>query len=197
MDPSLGRPNNLTARRHRRIRFSGTAACLAVAALAASVALAVHPAVLPTRADRVVQTLLERAPVSQEDQARSRELTLASLSRRPLDGAALLRLAYLSTLVNGRLDQDGNLALERSYDVEPLGSEITFWRLAFVLDHWSSASPTVRAAAYAEFEAVYPRRSWDLDALARTARDPQGRMVAGIASRRLRRMRDSAASPAG
>ncbi|MBB5746353.1 hypothetical protein [Brevundimonas variabilis] len=120
-------------------------------------------------------------------------LTQASLARRPLDGAALLRVAYLSALTRGELDQTANQAILRSYAVEPLGSEITLWRLGFVLDHWSSASQDVRKAALEEFRAVYPRRSWDFDALARTARDPDGRMVGSLTARRLRRTMESTA----
>lgn len=169
-------------------------ACLVTAGLAATLSLSLHPAMTPTRADRLASDRLQSEYIAPVEMNRIVSLTSVSLQQRPLDGAAWLRLAYLSARTRGQLDPRANAAVARSYAVEPLGSEITLWRLGFVLDHWSSASPEVRDAALNEFRAVYPRRSWDFDALARTARDPEGRMVASLISRRMRQAQKASAA---
>ena len=196
MDPTVAARTSSRASRHRGIKVAGTTACLLIAGLALTISFSVHPATAPTRSDRIAADLLQARTPDPADVERVSELTRVSLAHRPLDGAALLRVAYLSTLASGELDQTANQAILRSYVVEPLGSEITLWRLGFILDHWSSASPDVRQAALGEFRAVYPRRSWDFDALARTARDPEGRMVGGLIARQLRRAMDAKASAA-
>lgn len=173
--------------RSQVVRAGGVAFCGAVAALSVSMAAGLHPAAEPSRIDRETQHLLAAPEASRRDIDRAAALTRRSLQKRPLDGAAHLRAAYLSVLGSGQLGPDANTAILRSYAVEPLGSELTLWRLGFVLDNWTSASPDVRKAALREMTAVYPRRSWDFDALARTAEDPQGRMVATITTKRLRR----------
>lgn len=182
---SLSRKAGLS--RPQVIQRVGTGVCAAIAVLAVSVAAGVHPAVQPSRIDREAQHILAAPAADREALDRVAEMTRRSLAARPLDGAANLRLAYLVVATSGRLDSRANDAILRSYVVEPLGSELTLWRLGFVLDNWTTASPQVRQAALRELTAVYPRRSWDFDALARTASDPQGRMVATIATRRLRR----------
>ena len=191
MGSSLRRGAVTRSRKHRRVRLAGMSACLLIAGLAASLSFSIHPATTPSRADRFASDVLQAQRIDPADLNRTLALTTASLEQRPLDGAAWLRLAYLSALASGELDTRANAAIERSYAVEPLGSEITLWRLGFILDHWSSASPEVRQAALGEFRAVYPRRSWDFDALARTARDPQGRMVASLISRRMRQAQNA------
>lgn len=197
MDPTVANRTKSRGSRHRGIKAAGTTACLLIACLALTISFSVHPATVPTRSDRIAADLLQARSPDPSDVERVSELTQVSLAQRPLDGAALLRVAYLSALTSGELDQTANQAILRSYAVEPLGSEITLWRLGFVLDHWSSASQDVRKAALEEFHAVYPRRSWDFDAVARTARDPDGRMVGSLTARRLRRtMEATAPAPA-
>lgn len=187
MDAALGRRPIRSRRPQRRQRLIGVLACVLAGALAVSVGTGLHPAAAPTRADRAAQALLTPGAADARVVRRIADLTAASLERRPLDAAALLRLAYVSSEAEDGLGVRANAWLLRSYAVEPLGSEITFWRLGFILDHWSTASPEVRSAALGEFTSVYPRRSWDMDALARTSLDPQGRMTAMITARRLRR----------
>lgn len=184
-DPKLSRKPGFS--RSQAVRAGGVAFCALLVAMSASIATGLHPATEPSRIDREAHHLLIAQEPGPADIDRVAALTRRSLQKRPLDGAAHLRAAYLSVLASGRLDPDANSAILRSYAVEPLGSELTLWRLGFVLDNWTGASPDVRKAALREMTAVYPRRSWDFDALARTAEDPQGRMVATITTKRLRR----------
>lgn len=174
-------------------RWAFTLAAVAVTALSITVATGLHPAMEPSRYDQQARRALSGGPVSPEEVDRLSSITRRSLARRPLDGAAQLRLAYLTVLRTGGLDAQANEAVVASYGVEPLGSEISLWRIGFGFDNWSTASPPVRRAVLNELAAVYPRRSWDLDAIAGTTSDPQGRMVALIATRRLRRALETSA----
>lgn len=187
MDAALGPRSTRSRRARRQRRLIGVMACALAGGLAVSIGTGLHPAATPTRADRAAQALLAPGAADAGAVSRINTLTEASLAHRPLDAAALLRLAYVASASEGGLDDRANDWVLRSYSVEPLGSEISFWRLGFIFDHWSTASPDVRRAALGEFRSIYPRRSWDLDALARTAADPQGRMTAMITARRLRR----------
>lgn len=110
----------------------------------------------------------------------------AQTRRTPADPTPWLTMAWAETAASGRLSPAANAALERSYDLAPYGPEVTMWRLAFVIDHWSTAGSAVRASALRELAAVYPQKGWEIEALAKTGRDPTGRMVAVMASRRLR-----------
>ncbi len=160
----------------------------AVCALAAAVAGGAFDQVAPLRFDRDVASVLAGPTLSPAEIDHLETITRRSLEQRPLDGSGWLRLAWLRSLSNPQLDDTANAAILNSYLAEPLGPEITRWRLAFVFDHWRSASPAVRSRALEELTAAYPRRGWDLDSLAPTARDPTGRMIAMVAMSRLRRI---------
>lgn len=110
----------------------------------------------------------------------------AETVRRPADPTPWLTMAWIQASTSTTLTPSANAALLRSYQLAPLGPEVTLWRLAFIFDHWSSASPAVRASALRELRVVYPQKGWDIEALARTAVDPTGRMIATLASKRLR-----------
>lgn len=181
MTPPPRAPGSGSARR------AGVVIGLIVTLTALSVATGRHPALEPHRADQEARRVLSSRRPSSSEIDRLARLTQRSLARRPLDGAAHLRLAYLTVLGMGRLDAGANDAILASYAAEPLGSEITVWRIAFGLDNWSSATPQVREAILTEMAAVYPRRSWDLDAIARQTTDEQGRMVGVLTTGRLRR----------
>jgi hypothetical protein len=110
----------------------------------------------------------------------------AERSRRPADPTPWLTTAWIEVSAAATLTPLANAALLRSYQLAPYGPEVTLWRLAFIFDHWGSASPAVRALALQELRVVYPQKGWEIEALARTAADPTGRMIATLASRRLR-----------
>ncbi len=110
----------------------------------------------------------------------------AETRRNPADATPWLRRAWIEASASAVLTPAANAALLRSYELAPFGPETTLWRLGFIFDHWSSASPEVRDLALHELRVVYRQRGWDIEALARTAVDPTGRMVATLASRRLR-----------
>ena len=174
------------AARALRRGVAGTLA--AVCALAAAVAGGAFGQVAPLRLDRDAASLLAAPTLSPAEIDRLETTTRRSLEQRALDGSGWLRLAWLRSLSNSQFDDTANAAILNSYRAEPLGPEITRWRLAFVFDHWRSASPEVRARALEELTAAYPRRGWELDSLAPTLRDPTGRMIAVVATRRLRRI---------
>ena len=108
------------------------------------------------------------------------------ISRAPIDATPWLDLAWLEAQGPRGLGPEGNAALLRSYALAPYGPETTLWRLAFIFDHWRAVTPVVRARALDEMAVVYRRQGWDIEALSRTIEDPTGRMVAVLASRRLR-----------
>ncbi|CAN5361227.1 hypothetical protein BH09PSE1_BH09PSE1_05110 [soil metagenome] len=97
-----------------------------------------------------------------------------------------MELAWLEASAATGLGPAGNDALRRSYVLAPYGPEATLWRQGFVFDHWSSVPADIRIRALDEMSVVYSKKGWDLEELVKTVRDPSGRMIASMASRRLR-----------
>jgi hypothetical protein len=127
--------------------FAGATAVLALGAAAtlalpsASTPLTPYMApALELRADREVRSNPGSAVAS------SRRVTRLA----PATAAAWLRIAYAETLPGGRLGAEGLHALARSYEVAPLGPEVTAWRIVFAFEHWSQLSPALRARAVEE-----------------------------------------------
>ncbi|KAK0340804.1 hypothetical protein LTR94_028986, partial [Friedmanniomyces endolithicus] len=120
-------------------------------ALAACVAIAqdhAHPVALPAFAlsDPVMAGLNQRLDWE------------ADLS--PADGAVFLRKVYLAGLSDKRPSADAIEALTRSYAVEPLGPDATYWRLTYVFNHWSDMPKPLRKAAADELKTAFPRHGW-------------------------------------
>lgn len=121
----------------------------------------------------------------------ARRAGLAADARRqtqaaPIDATPWLQLAWLESKSPQGVGPSGNAALLRSYALAPYGPEATLWRQAFIFDNWRAVTPEVRARALDEMTVVYSRQGWDIQSLAKTVKDPTGRMVAIMASQRLR-----------
>lgn len=137
---------------------------------------------LETAADSRLQN---PAPPS-EDLRQAERLTEKLLAQRPGDASAWLRLAYIERARRTSLSMHAQALIMRSYELEPLGPELTRWRLSFLFENWNALSPSLRARAMAELSAVFPRHGWALRNLPASIQDPQGRMVAFMAFSRLR-----------
>lgn len=142
------------------------------------------PAQQAERDAAAVQTVLSNPEASRNALLSVRQRLRLHVRSSPSDAALWLRLALVDVRLNGGLGPEGRDALQKAYDVAPFGPEVTLWRLAFVHDHWTTVPPQVRAAARREMDTVFPRRRWELEALAPTLGDPTGRMVFALALRR-------------
>jgi hypothetical protein len=79
----------------------------------------------------------------------------SALRKAPTHAAAWLELAYADALRHGRLTPAGLVALRRSYDFEPLGPEVSPWRIRFVAEHWTEVGPELRRESIKETEALW------------------------------------------
>lgn len=170
----------------RKGQTSWMAVTIAAMTLLFSIALGTRllPAQQAEREAATVQAVLSNPEASRGSLLSVRQRLGIHVRSSPGDAALWLRLAFADVRLNGGLGPDGQEALKRSYEVAPFGPEVTLWRLAFVHDNWARVPPQVRTAARTEMDAVFPRRRWELEALAPTLRDPTGRMVFALALRR-------------
>lgn len=111
--------------------------------------------------------LMQSPPDLQTAEQRSHEALRAS----PARAQAWARLAYIDTLRNGRLGDQGNLYLAQSYLVEPFSpDDLRHWRLSFTFNYWRDIDARVRASAVREAQAFAHEqieRNW-MNALADT-----------------------------
>lgn len=121
-----------------------------------------------------------------EDLQQAARLTDQLIARRPTDASARLRLAYIDRARHASLSMRAQADVLRSYELEPLGPELTRWRLTFLFENWGALSPSLRDKAMTELGAVFPRHGWALRDLPSTIQNPRGRMVAFMAFSRFR-----------
>lgn len=133
--------------------------------------------------------LLDRTPVTPRARVASEAAARQALARSPTRAAGWLELAYADSLKPQGLGASGIQALQRSYDFEPLGPDVSEWRLAFAFEHWDQLTPEIRAAALNELEARWKReeRRKALNELPDRIANPAGRVAAALTLRRLRR----------
>jgi hypothetical protein len=118
----------------------------------------------------------------------------ASASAAPADAAPQLALAYAESLTVGPLTQAAIDPIRRSYQLEPLGPDATFWRLGFVFNHWTAMPDDIRRSAKEELRAAFPRHGWAMRGLPDTITDPSGRMVSVLLFEQLRASQSLAAN---
>ena len=114
--------------------------------------------------------------------------TREALRRSPARGNAWVRLAYLDTARDGRLDESGRAAFARSYRVEPYGPrDLRRWRLEFALTRWSLIDPDTQAAVLEEARAAaaggadwYEESTWMWRLAERLPPEPAQALLAAI-----------------
>lgn len=105
---------------------------------------------------------------------------------RPADATVALQQGYVESLRPGPLSRATVEALRKSYVIEPLGPDVSAWRLRFIFDHWSAMPQDLRDRALTELSAAFPRHGWAMRDLSQSITDPAGRMVARLMFDRLR-----------
>ena len=186
---------NSRRKRKRKVRSTPKAskaylaigAFTAIAAVAASASLSFPGASAwpaPTDAhERNADAALHSEPADYRTAERENQ---AVLMAAPLSATAWVRQAYIRKQELGTLDATALENLEKSYRSAPFGPDITRWRLRFMFENWALHSPGLRARAIAELEVFssFHRGSYSL---ARTVRDPTGRLAAILTTRRTYR----------
>ena len=137
---------------------------------------AVWPLPNPLQAERLVR---QRDP-SDTNGVLQRQAALEITRGRPGDIEGWMRLAYANRLLHGRLTAEGDHALDVSYSITPYGGVRAVWRVMFVLDNWTDASPRVRQDALAEIKIIKtdPDSKWALQHQTPTLHDVHGRATA-------------------
>ena len=130
---------------------------------------------------------LSRAPTAQNLE-RARVASQWALREAPTQAQSWVNLAFIDVAINRKLTAAGLQDLQHSYDFEPLGPDISTWRLRFLFEHWDQLTPELRSAAAEELDAV-GRRTQGREALesmqARIA-SPGGRLAAALLIARSR-----------
>lgn len=106
--------------------------------------------------------------------------TRAALASSPALASGWLRLAYLEVLEHGALTPAAREALDRSYEIAPLGPDVSEPRLRLVFGMWSAMPEEIRSQALAELSAAKFRDKPATYALAQDVRDPAGRLAIGM-----------------
>jgi len=109
--------------------------------------------------------------------------TRAARAEAPLTSHAWAREAALAWRREGRLGPATVAALERSYAVAPYGPDVTEWRLAFLLEHWTELPPALRAASLDELKVYAIYRPGPARALGEGVTNPSGRLAVTAALR--------------
>lgn len=106
--------------------------------------------------------------------------TRLMLDSSPALAGGWLRLAYLEVLEHGRLTPAALAALKRSYEVAPLGPDVSDPRLRLVFGMWSQMPEDIRDQALDELKAAKYRDKPAAYALVGTIGDPAGRLAIGM-----------------
>lgn len=163
--------------------------CTVAAALGVMIRLSSTDAALQgasaARRELNADSALRESPTDLTTAERENE---AALSAAPLTATAWARKAYIRQAKTGGLDRDALADLESSYRAAPLGPDITRWRVKYMFENWGRLSPALRARATTELE-VYARFHRGSNNLARTIRDPAGRLSATLTTQRAYRER--------
>lgn len=122
-----------------------------------------------------------KAALSGEDLDDAEREARAALALSPALAVTWVRLAYIETWRHRRITPEAVQDLSRSYQVSPLGPDVSPARIKFVLEAWPVLPPELREQAFADFEALWRRRRAEATQLAEGIVDPQGRLVAGMA----------------
>jgi hypothetical protein len=123
-----------------------------------------------------------RGPSTPQSTARAATEIQRALALAPYDNAARLRLVYLDSRRPGGIGPQGLDAFARSYELMPYDYSVAAWRIRFGLEHWSSLTPDLRSAIFAEAMAFARVGSVDVDVpeVLQSIHDPEGRLAAAL-----------------
>lgn len=147
---------------------------------------------LPQVPAAMAQAALDELP---SDLPRARALTLNELSVAPSHAEAWLRLAYIESVQSGgQLSPPANAALKKAYALAPVDAKFASWRLRFILEHWQSADPAVRAFAMDEIDVLWRETSFrrSMRSLLLTLVNPSGQMALSLRVQTLERRASAA-----
>jgi hypothetical protein len=105
----------------------------------------------------------------------------------PYDTGALMRMAQVQAVQDGRLNERSIQEIRRSYDLVPIDSKLASWRIQFCLNNWVDLPSDLKAAVTQEYQAL-AKEPRHLDALRDSLRSveiPTGRLVAAFWLARL------------
>lgn len=108
-----------------------------------------------------------------------------ALHDAPLSAASWLRVAYAENLQRGAGEDPDTVlieAIERSYAAQPLGPDVTDWRLSFAYELWPYLPGPLRCRVNTEMQVLASTRTRRARRIAEAVSDPSGRLAAYMAS---------------
>lgn len=122
-----------------------------------------------------------RAALSGEDLDDAEREARKALAQSPAMAVTWVRLAYIDTWRRRAVTPEAIEDLSRSYEVSPLGPDVSEARIKFVLEAWTGMTPALRDQAMLDLESLWRRRPEDANRLVKGIVDPHGRLVGGMA----------------
>jgi hypothetical protein len=131
--------------------------------------------------------ILEQKPVTPKRLDAAEAAARRALAQAPTHAMAWLQLAYIDRQRHGRLTPAGLQALQRSYDFEPYGPDVTEWRVLFAFDHWGQLTPELRRQVLREVEARWsvPDNRQHMREWPQAIANPSGRVAALLTLKNL------------
>jgi hypothetical protein len=161
--------------------FAGFTALLAVVGWAELAPNSLAPQILPLASAHLAraETLLDVARPSRAALAQAEVEIGRALAEEPASAAAWLDLASVRRLEDGGYSARVLEAVGKSYAVGPMDPGVSYWRLKFCFEDWTSLSDDLRAEVLREVDAVWSARDSReaMRNLPTRVRDPSGRVA--------------------
>jgi hypothetical protein len=105
---------------------------------------------------------------------------MRALHQAPTHAAAWLDLAFSDAARHGGLTDAGRTDLQNSYVFEPLGPDVSAWRIRFAFEHWDALGPELRHETLYEVQTLWPIGQNEIRKQLQAVRNPSGRLAAGL-----------------
>lgn len=122
-----------------------------------------------------------KAALSSEDLDNAEREARLALAQSPASAVTWVRLAYIDTWRRRAVTPQAIQDLARSYEVSPLGPDVTPARAKYALEAWSALPPAMQTQAMADLEQLWRRNPDEAVGLVKGVIDPRGRLVGGMA----------------
>jgi hypothetical protein len=107
----------------------------------------------------------------------------------PYNTGALMRMAQVQAIKDGKLNQQSIAKIRLSYDLVAMDPSIGFWRIQFCVNHWAEMPADLKASVSNEYETFSkePSHKGPLMQTLQYVDSPAGRLVAAFWIATLRR----------
>jgi hypothetical protein len=100
----------------------------------------------------------------------------------PYNTGALVRMAQVQAVQDGRLDERSIQEIRRSYDLIAVDPRLAVWRIQFCLNNWAEMPSDLKTAVIKEYQTLSkePTHGEKLLDMLKSVENPSGRLVAAF-----------------